>query len=51
MASTKKVLVGEGDWTYVEKVLVRTIGMEAGTFTLPEHKLWELMNLVGIPAT
>ena len=51
MASIKKVLVREGDWTYAEKVLDRTIDTEAGTSTLTDHKLWELMTLVGIPAT
>ena len=49
--SVKKLLAGEGDWNCVKKVLGRNIDTEAGTVSLPERKLLELLTLVDIPAT
>ena len=49
--SVKKLVAGEGDWTCVKEVLGWILDTEAGTFTLPERKLEELLTLVGIPAT
>ena len=42
-------MAGEGDWTYVKEVLGWILGKEAGTVTLPERKLEELLTLVNIP--
>ena len=47
----KKLLVGEGDWTCVKEVLGWILDTEAGTVTLPERNLEELLTMVDIPAT
>ena len=49
--SVKKLVVGEGDWTCVKEVLVWILNTVAGTVTLSERKLEDLLTLVGIPAT
>ena len=51
LASVKKVLAGEGDWTCVKEVLRCIIDTEAGTVALPERKLREQQNLLAIPTT
>ena len=47
----KNILVGIGNYTCVKEVLVCTLDTEAGTVTLPERKLWELLTLVNIRET
>ena len=47
--SVKKLQAGEGNCTYVKEVLGWTIDTEAGTVTLLELKLQELLTLVNIP--
>ena len=49
--SVKNLLAGEGDWTCVKDILRWTLDTEAGTFTLPEKKIWQLLTLVDTPAT
>ena len=49
--SVKKLVAGEGDWTCVKEVLGWILDTEAGTVTLPERKLEELLTLVVIPPT
>ena len=44
-------MLGEGDWTCVKEVLGRILDTKAGTVTLPERKLEELLTLVDIPPT
>ena len=51
MASVTNILAGEGNWTCVKEVPGCTLDTEAGTVTLPEQKLQELLTLVYIPAT
>ena len=51
LVSVKNLLAGEGDWNYVKEVLGWTVNTEAGTVTLPEQKLNEIVTLVDIPAT
>ena len=48
--SVKKLLAREGYWTCVKKVLGWILDTEAGTITLPERNLEELLTLVDIPA-
>ena len=50
-ASAKKLLAGEGDWNCVKKSLGWTVDREAGTVSLPERKLLELLTLMDFPAT
>ena len=47
----KKLVAVEGDWTCVKEILRWILGTEAGTVTLPERKLEELLPLVNIPPT
>ena len=47
----KKLVTGEGDCTYVKEVLGWILYTDAGTVTLPERKIKELLTLVDIPAT
>ena len=47
----KKLVPGEGGWTCVKEVLGWILDTEAGTATLPERKLKELLTLVNILAT
>ena len=47
----KKLVAGEGDCTCVKEVLGWILDTEAGTVTLPERKLKELLTLVDIPPT
>ena len=47
----KKIVAGKGDWTCVKEVLGRILDTEAGTVTLPERILEELLTLVDIPPT
>ena len=49
--SMKKLLAGEDDCTCVKEVLGRILDTEAGTVTLPEMNLEELLTLVDIPPT
>ena len=49
--SVKNILAGEGGWTCVKEVLGWILDTEAGTVTLPEGELKELLTLVDIPAT
>ena len=49
--SVKKLVTGEDDWTCVKEVLGWILDTEAGTVTLPERKLEELLTLVDIPPT
>ena len=49
--SVKKLVAGEGDWTCVKEVLGWILNTEAGTVTLPERKIEELLTLVNIPPT
>ena len=49
--SVKKLVAVEGDWTCVKEVLGWILDTEAGTVTLPERKLEELLPLVNIPPT
>ena len=49
--SVKKLVAGEGDCTCVKEVLGWILDTEAGTVTLPERKLKELLTLVDIPPT
>ena len=49
--SVKNLLEGDGDWTYVKEVLGWTLDTEAGTVTLLERKLQELLTLVDILET
>ena len=49
--SVKKLVAGEGGWTCVKEVLGWILDTEAGTVTLPERKLEEILTLVDIPAT
>ena len=49
--SVKKLVAGEGGWTCVKEVLGWILDTEAGTFTLLERKLEELLTLMDIPAT
>ena len=49
--SVKKLVAGEGEWTCVKEVLGFLLKTEAGTVTLPERKLKELLTLVDIPPT
>ena len=49
--SVKNIVAGEGYWTCVKEVLGWILDTEAGTFTLPERKLEELLTLVDIPTT
>ena len=49
--SVKKLMAGEGEWTCVKEVLGRILDTEAGTVTLPERKLEEILTLVDTPAT
>ena len=46
-----KLVAGDGDWTCVKEVLGWILYTVAGTVTLPERKLEELLALVDIPAT
>ena len=47
----KEIVAREGGWTCVKEVLGWILDIEAGTFTLLERNLEELLTLVGIPAT
>ena len=47
----KNLVAGEGYWTCVKEVLGWILNTEAGTVTLPERKLEELLTPVDIPAT
>ena len=47
----KKLLTGEGDWTYVKEVLRCILDTEAGTVTLLERNIEKLLTLVDILAT
>ena len=49
--SVKKLVAGEGGWTFVKGVLGWILDTEAGAFTLPERKLKELLTLVDIHTT
>ena len=49
--SVKKLVVGEGGWTCIKEVIGWILDTEAGTVTLLERKLEELLALVDIPAT
>ena len=51
LASVKKLVAGEGDWTCVKEVLGWIINTESRTVTLPERKLEEFLTMVDIPAT
>ena len=51
MVSVKNLVVGEGDWTCVKEVLGWILNTVAGTVTLSERKLEELLTMVGIPTT
>ena len=47
----KKLVAGEEDWTFIKEVLGWILDTDAGTVTLLERKLEELLTLVDIPAT
>ena len=49
--SVKNFPAGEGDWTCVKEVLGCIPYMEAGTVTLPERILEEILALVDVPTT
>ena len=49
--SMKKLVAGEGEWTFVKKFLGWILDTRAGTVTLPDRKLEEPLILVDIPAT
>ena len=49
--SVKKLVAGEGGWTCVKEVLGWILNTEAGTVTLPERKLEEILTLVDILPT
>ena len=49
--SVKKLLAGEEDRTCLKEIIGWILDTEAGTITLPERKLEELLTLVDIPAT
>ena len=49
--SVKKLVAREGDWTCVKEVLGWILDTDAGTVTLPERKLEEILTLVAIPPT
>ena len=51
LVSMKKIVMGEKGWTCVKEVMGWILDMEAGTVTLPDRKLEELLNLVDIPTT
>ena len=51
MVSMKNISAGNGDWTCVKDFLGWILDTEAGTVTLPERKLEEILTLVDIPAT
>ena len=51
LVSVKNLVAGEGDWTCVKEVLGWILDTEAGTVTLPERKLEELLTLMNIPPT
>ena len=44
-------MAGEGDWTCVKEVLGWILNTEAGTVTLPERNLGDLLTLVDISTT
>ena len=50
LVSMKKLVAGEGCWTCAKEVMGWILDTEAGTVTLLERKLEELLNLVDIPA-
>ena len=47
----KRLLAGEGGWTSFKEVLGWILDTEAGTVTLLERKLKELLTLVDTPTT
>ena len=49
--SVKNLLAGEGGWTFVKEVLGLILDTEAGTVTLPERNIKELLTVVDIPVT
>ena len=49
--SVRKLVAGEGDWTCVKEALGWILDTEAGTATLSEGKIEEILTLVDIPAT
>ena len=49
--SVKNLPAGEGDWTCVKEVLGWIPYMEAGTVTLSERILEEILALVDVPTT
>ena len=49
--STKKLLVGEGDWTCIKEVLGWIIDTKSGTVALLDPKLQELQDLPAILTT
>ena len=49
--SMKKIVAREGGWTCAKEVLGWILDTYAGTVTLPERKIEELLTLVDIPAT
>ena len=51
LLSVKKLVAGEGGWTCGKEVLGWILDTEAGTVTLSERNLKELLTLVDIPAT
>ena len=49
--SVKNLLAGERGWTFVKEVLGLILDTEAGTVTLPERNIKELLTVVDIPVT
>ena len=49
--SVKNVVAGEGLWACVKEVLGWILDTEAGTVTLTERNLEEVLILVDLPAT
>ena len=51
LGKREKAQSGEGGWTCAKKFLEWILDMQAGTVTLTERKLEEILTLVDIPAT
>ena len=51
LGEREKYLSSRGGWTCLNEVLGWILDIEAGTVTLPDRKLEELLNLVDFPAT
>ena len=49
LVSVKRILAGEVNWECVKEVFGWIIDTKSGTFALPECKLQELWDLLGIP--